>query len=235
MEIRYTSIQRKPSHEALPNGKIRIYYDEIESTETASHRDEDSGEETEDTYPVYLYRVVDADALVASSIIVALIRAEYSADDELAIQRQRDDKPQEYNEYNAYAEWCKAYAACVVGGYTLDTAKGLKVAELGRYDASDAVNEFYINGNGTWLSPNRRNNLKSACESLKEKGEEVVPFMGMTIPVDTALEMLSQIESYAATCALVTENHAATIMTKRTIKTVESYDFTTGYPAKLSF
>ena len=40
-------------------------------------------------------------------LIVAEIRKEYDADDELAILRQREEKPQEYAEYNSYVESCK--------------------------------------------------------------------------------------------------------------------------------
>lgn len=36
------------------------------------------------------------------------IRKRYSTDDELAILRQRDDKPKEFAEYNEYVEKCKA-------------------------------------------------------------------------------------------------------------------------------
>ncbi len=39
-----------------------------------------------------------------------LVRARYSVSDELAILRQRDDKPEEFQAYNAYAEECKAQA-----------------------------------------------------------------------------------------------------------------------------
>ena len=39
-----------------------------------------------------------------------LIRARYSIDDEVAILRQRDSKPEEFEEYNAYAESCKQQA-----------------------------------------------------------------------------------------------------------------------------
>jgi len=35
------------------------------------------------------------------------IRERYSVSDELAILRQRDSKPEEFVEYNAYAEACK--------------------------------------------------------------------------------------------------------------------------------
>ena len=39
--------------------------------------------------------------------VVAKIRERYSVDDELAILRQRDTKPEEFEAYNAYAEQCK--------------------------------------------------------------------------------------------------------------------------------
>lgn len=39
--------------------------------------------------------------------IVALIRKKYNINQELAILRQRDTKPLEFEEYNAYVEQCK--------------------------------------------------------------------------------------------------------------------------------
>lgn len=39
--------------------------------------------------------------------IVSLIRKKYSVNQELAILRQRDAKPQEFAEYNEYVEQCK--------------------------------------------------------------------------------------------------------------------------------
>ena len=40
--------------------------------------------------------------------IISRIREVYSVDDELAILRQRDTKPEEFAEYNAFAEKIKA-------------------------------------------------------------------------------------------------------------------------------
>jgi hypothetical protein len=40
--------------------------------------------------------------------IVSLIRKKYSVNQELAILRQRDTKPEEFAEYNEYVEKCKA-------------------------------------------------------------------------------------------------------------------------------
>ena len=42
--------------------------------------------------------------------IVELIRERYDMDDELAILRQRDEKPEEFAEYNAFVEECKEQA-----------------------------------------------------------------------------------------------------------------------------
>lgn len=50
----------------------------------------------EEEYPTYEERVVNR------------IREVYSIDDELAILRQRDAKPEEFAEYNAFVEQIKA-------------------------------------------------------------------------------------------------------------------------------
>ena len=42
--------------------------------------------------------------------VVALIRQKYNVNQELAILRQREVKPQEFAEYNEYVEQCKAEA-----------------------------------------------------------------------------------------------------------------------------
>lgn len=50
--------------------------------------------------------------------IVNRIREKYSLNQELAILRQRDTKPGEFEEYNAYAEECKRAVKQEVGnGY----------------------------------------------------------------------------------------------------------------------
>lgn len=42
--------------------------------------------------------------------VVQLIREKYDVNQELAILRQRDSKPEEFAEYNAYCEECKSKA-----------------------------------------------------------------------------------------------------------------------------
>ena len=48
--------------------------------------------------------------------VVRLIRRKYSLSAELAIGRQRDEKPEEWAEFYAYCEQCKAEARAEVYG-----------------------------------------------------------------------------------------------------------------------
>lgn len=164
-----------------------------------------------------------------------LIRQFYTVDEEFSIQRQKDDKVSEYNTYNAWIEKLKYIARRVVEGDTLDTFKGMKLAELGLYDASPAVNSFTIGNKSTWISPAKRTNYLLTVQAAQAAGVETVVFEGITLPVADALAALNAINIYAMKCVAVTEGHKAAINAKRSIKTVEEYDFTTGYPEKLSF
>lgn len=50
-------------------------------------------------------------ALPYAERVEYLIRKRYTISDELAILRQREDKPEEFEEYNEFAEECKRIAA----------------------------------------------------------------------------------------------------------------------------
>lgn len=67
------------------------------------------------TYAPEEYEEVDElpvtmDEAAYKAAVERLIRERYSVADELGILRQRDTKPQEFAEYNAFAEACKAQA-----------------------------------------------------------------------------------------------------------------------------
>ena len=51
-----------------------------------------------------------------SDIVVQKIRSKYSIDDELAIQRQKDVKPDEFKTYNDFCEQCKKEAQIKLHG-----------------------------------------------------------------------------------------------------------------------
>lgn len=107
-EQQYVFSERK-IYDKLLNKKFRIYYNEIEDTETSSYIN-DANIEVIDSYTIYKYNILDIDSIDKRSIVSSLMKLKYSIDDELAIQRQKDSKPEEFDDYNAYAEECKIIA-----------------------------------------------------------------------------------------------------------------------------
>ena len=116
---------------------------------------------------------------------------------------------------------------------TLDEAKAEKIAALHAY--AEADKKFYIGSKPMWVGPNERANLKNAVEALAAQGVSTVQYEGMTIPVQTALQMISAVEAYAALHSMNEARHKATIEAKRAISTVDAYDFTDGFPENPRF
>ena len=63
-----------------------------------------------DGWQVYLPAPVEPYKPTYEEYVEQLIRERYSLNQELAIQRQRDTKPSEFEEYFAYCEECKRIA-----------------------------------------------------------------------------------------------------------------------------
>ena len=125
----------------------------------------------------------------------------------------------------------------------LAQAKRQKIAELEAYDDSDAVNSFEIVMDGktmsAWIEPDKRSNYRGSLEDCELLGvtDIEVPIAGMLIPmtVADARVKLAQVQLYADRCTIVTEGHKYAINALSTIEDVEAYDFTVGYPEKLTF
>ena len=121
----------------------------------------------------------------------------------------------------------------------LERAKANKIAELEAYDQSDAVNSFSVNGKEMWLDAQTRQQLRISLDANQQAGRETVTkwFDGVqyTYPIDVWYYMLGQVEVYAGDALNVTESHKAAINALESVEDVEVYDFTIGYPEKLSF
>lgn len=107
------------------------------------------------------------------------------------------------------------------------------------YDVSDHVNEFTLAGKKMWLSKEMRVGLMNSINIEKsiKKTDTVLWFEGInyTIPIDVALQMLSQLELYALACYNVTQQHLSAISSISTIEGLVGYDYTIGYPERLVF
>lgn len=115
----------------------------------------------------------------------------------------------------------------------LEKAKADKLAELDAYDSSEAVNGFRIGNQVMWLEPNERANYLLTLQGALEMGVETIPFMGVTIPTAEAIRAIKAVNLYAMQCVGVTAQHRANIEALTTIKKVNAYDFTEGYPEQI--
>lgn len=115
----------------------------------------------------------------------------------------------------------------------LEKAKSEKLSELDAYDASESVNGFRIGNQVMWLEPNERANYLLTLQGALEMGVETIPFMGYTIHTADAIRAIKAVNLYAMQCVGVTAQHRANIEALTTVKTVNEYDFTEGYPEQI--
>ena len=121
----------------------------------------------------------------------------------------------------------------------LERLKYTILIELDKFDNSDAVNGFTLNGIPMWLDKETRNGLRLRFDSQKALGQtDTTLWYGVTpisLNIDLAISMLQMLEVYASGCYDRTAQHKAAIGNLTTIDEVFNYDYTEGYPAKLAF
>lgn len=121
----------------------------------------------------------------------------------------------------------------------LDQAKKEVIRKIDEYDTSVNVNSFKINGVDVWLSKDTRVGLMNSISIEKAAGKEqsVLWLNGIciTINCDAAVQMLSSLELYALACYNKTAEHKLAVSQLTDVSKVKAYDYTAGYPDKLSF
>lgn len=120
----------------------------------------------------------------------------------------------------------------------IDMAKAAKIAEIAAYSDSDAVNSLTFNGIKTWLTPNVRANYLVSLDAAELLGETDITFVvegvQASLPIKQVRLLLAKIQRYADACYIVTEGHKRAVRELQTVEEVEAYDYTVGYPEKLS-
>ena len=144
-----------------------------------------------------------------------------------------------FDEYKSEAVACEAEFV-FRGSSDIDLAKQMVIARISAYDSSSEVNDLTVNGKHMWFDKATRASISYSMTVEKDAGETTTTLydnddVAYVLPIDTALGMFAQLELYAKACFNNTAAHKAAVMAKRTVNTVLSYDFTTGYPQKLSF
>ena len=135
-----------------------------------------------------------------------------------------------------YQEWVEPEIEPYVP--SLEEAISNKVYEINEYDTSDQVNSFTINGISGWIDRNTRVALLHAIDVVEQSGgnEYTVWFndVPMTLPINVIKQFLNALELYAIGAFNVTNRHIMNVKKLETVEEVENYDFTRGYPEKVS-
>lgn len=121
----------------------------------------------------------------------------------------------------------------------LDQAKLTKTREIKEYNSSSNVDGFYLNGVKHWLTLDERKAAELSTKAHITLGHETTEqCMGgvfYTIPCESLIYMLAELEIYALECLNHAKRQEAEVMAMTDIKAVEKYDVTKGYPEMLRF
>ena len=114
-----------------------------------------------------------------------------------------------------------------------------KLDEITVYNTSDNVDAFLLNGEKHWLTRDERAMAKLSTEARQRLGhyttEQCLGGKFYTIPCDTLLTMLAQVEDYALSCFNYAIRQQAEVNALTSLEEVENYDVTKGYPEMLTF
>lgn len=120
----------------------------------------------------------------------------------------------------------------------LTAAQREVLSAIEAYDASDSVNAFMLNGQEVWLDKATRVGLMNSTTIAKAMGQATTTlWLGeakLVVDCDKAIQLLSALEMYALECFNVTAAHKKAVTEMTTLEDVLGYDYTGGYPQKLT-
>jgi hypothetical protein len=125
---------------------------------------------------------------------------------------------------------------------TLEQAKAEKTSQIRMFNDSGTVNgAIFVSPAGTqelWIPAVERTGYFKAIELSKKYGRETVTFTAggvpLQLPVDFAEAKLEEIELYAIDAQGVTDGHLFAVSQLSTVEEVDAYDYTAGYPEKVT-
>nr|DAF44401.1 MAG TPA: protein of unknown function (DUF4376) [Podoviridae sp. ct8Lf7] len=107
-------------------------------------------------------------------------------------------------------------------------------AVIREYDKSPNVNSFYYNNKEYWLDKATRVGLQSLASYGSDNMSLVLGDEIVKLSIDKIKEFLAQLEIYAGKCYINTARHLLAIKKLRTVEDIIKYDYTSGYPDKIT-
>lgn len=171
----------------------------------------------------------------------ALLKAYYVDDDKTLYDAL--NSPSKTSEMESIASDLYDQAQILLGVIAepteLETAKKKMIKRINEYDVSPDVNSFYLNGLQVWLDKSTRVGLMNSLNIEKSSGKTSSTLwfgnIKLEINIDTATQMLSSLEIYALQCYNKTAEHKMNVNNLFSVSEVNQYDYTKGYPEKLTF
>lgn len=106
--------------------------------------------------------------------------------------------------------------------------------KIKQYDKSSDVNSFIYKDKFYWFDKNTRLGLMNLANCSSDIIEVVLGEEIVEIPTEKLKNFLSQLEVYAGKCFVNTQKHLNAIKKLRTVEELIDYDYTTGYPEKIT-
>lgn len=133
-----------------------------------------------------------------------------------------------------------AQMADLLGEDPIEPMRKALLHNIETYDTSPSVNGFLLNGSVEWIDIELRMKLCSRTlpEEKKAGKTSTVLWLGnkpYELPIETIEQIMHEIEIYAKACLDVTNRHKAQVLTLSDVSALVAYDYTAGYPEKLSF
>ena len=122
----------------------------------------------------------------------------------------------------------------------LSYLQALLLHNIETFDTSPAVNGFLLNGSVEWIDIDLRVKLctRTLPEEKKAGKTSTVLWLGnkpYELPIETIEQIMHEIEIYAKACLDVTNRHKTQVLALSDVSALVAYDYTAGYPEKLSF
>lgn len=114
------------------------------------------------------------------------------------------------------------------------TYKYILAEKIKLYDSSVDVNSFLIEGSPFWLDKATRVGLMHLANCSSDDLQLVLGDKVLTFPVDFAKAFLAKLEVYAGQCYLQTQKHLIAVKELTNIEDIINYDYTAGYPDKIT-
>lgn len=114
------------------------------------------------------------------------------------------------------------------------TYKYILIEKIKLYDKSENINSFIFNNEQRWLDKNTRLGLMHLANCSEEDVPVVINEQTVVFHNSELKTFLTKLEIYASKCFLKTQEHISNVKQLKTLEEIINYDYTAGYPEKIT-